>query len=336
MAQPNLHVVSHASDADAEYVKRKLTEAAQHDAEAKSSQERASECKRLSGQARIEAGLRLIEVRGRLSTRTQPRPSEKSMGRPRDPFQTWLRENGIAQQTAHTVMRDAGYTEEEREEGRNKEAQRKRSERAKKAAETVLWAQALGDHLGGAATLTIQNGYKKAVAMIGREFPQHFVIGSDELKQFLADMGAAITARQSSSTTKIVDDARSTLSDSAKERFDKALAKAQAAYEGAFQKRRAELQASYEDEVRKAVKARIAPEIEAHKKHADEQFAHWKRQAEIFNARAGGIKQAMTKADWQFLIGMLHPDRAPDGWHEKFHRAFQIIHALKPYIEAFD
>ena len=58
-------------------------------------------------QERIQAGLRLIEVRNNIPQ--DNKPSGGKPGRPISPFQEWLRKNDIAESTARSLMKLAGH-----------------------------------------------------------------------------------------------------------------------------------------------------------------------------------------------------------------------------------
>ncbi len=51
-----------------------------------------------------------------------------------------------------------------------------------------------------------------------------------------------------------------------------------------------------------------------------------------YQAMRNGIPAQMTTEDYKFLLGLLHPDRAPAGYEDKFNRAFQIIRKLDEYV----
>lgn len=148
--------------------------------------------------------------------------------------------------------------------------------------------------------------------------------------QFRAACQAWIAQHQPGDVTAIIEEARATVSESARERFDKAVAKTRAALEGAYNAKMIELQASFEAEVQK----RIAPELEAERKRLQEAVDRNRREWENFIARRDGIKLAMTKTEFKFLLNCLHPDREPEGREAKFSRAFEIVNRLQPYIDS--
>lgn len=47
-----------------------------------------------------------------------------------------------------------------------------------------------------------------------------------------------------------------------------------------------------------------------------------------------GVRPLISENDYRFLLGVLHPDRAPEDRREKFARAFDIVRKLDSYIEA--
>lgn len=71
-------------------------------------------------QERIQAGLRLIEVRNRMLRPGQQRCPD---------FVVWYEQNGIAQSTVSRLMTLAGDTPEQREEKKAKDRERKRDSR---------------------------------------------------------------------------------------------------------------------------------------------------------------------------------------------------------------
>src|SRR5262245_57663742 len=110
--------ITTAADADAAYVLGKIAEAERADSEAGSAKEHAEA-------ARLEAGLRLIEVRARMGS-----PDKHLSGDPSPGWLAWLRDNEIPESTARRLMKLAGFSEEQRENEKAKERERKRAKRA--------------------------------------------------------------------------------------------------------------------------------------------------------------------------------------------------------------
>jgi len=52
-----------------------------------------------------------------------------------------------------------------------------------------------------------------------------------------------------------------------------------------------------------------------------------------YQSMRNGIPAQMSMDDYKFLLGLLHPDRAPNGCEEKYSKAFQIIRRLDPYMK---
>lgn len=139
---------------------------------------------------------------------------------------------------------------------------------------------------------------------------------------------ATFRAKQGDGSAIVVE-ARASVNESAQMRFDKALAKAVAA-------ETERLRSQFLSELHREIEARIAPELEAERKRAREMFERNQRELQNFVARRDGIKQAITKKDFQLVLNCLHPDRAPDDRKTKYAEAFRIVKALQPYIDSFE
>lgn len=121
----SVETISKATDKDAEYVLRRLAIIDECEAGVKSNTKRGNE-------ARLEAGKRLIEVRKKLFSNKGILKISPVQTRVPD-FAAWLRENGIPKQTASDLMRDAGFTEEQRTKHRT--AGRERSRKGRKVSQ---------------------------------------------------------------------------------------------------------------------------------------------------------------------------------------------------------
>jgi hypothetical protein len=56
--------------------------------------------------------------------------------------------------------------------------------------------------------------------------------------------------------------------------------------------------------------------------------------AENYARLISGIRPLVTKEDYRFILGLLHPDRVPEDRREKYGRAFDIFRKLERYVDA--
>jgi hypothetical protein len=104
-------------------------------------------------------------------------------------------------------------------------------------------------------------------------------------------------------------------------------------YDRAVEKMQYELTCRWRSEfnvaVRKKFEATQPDRIEKLKEREERVTAEMRK----YQAKRNGIPAQMTVADYKFLIGLLHPDRAPAGMEDKFDKAFQIIRKLDEYMK---
>lgn len=93
---------------------------------------------------------------------------------------------------------------------------------------------------------------------------------------------------------------------------------------------KAHLHAIFWAEVRAEAK-RSAPEILRELEQRKDEYI--KKNASMARLSAG-IKPIITEAEYKLLLGLLHPDRAPEDRRERFARGFDIVRKLDSYIEA--
>jgi hypothetical protein len=287
--------ITEATDKDAAYILGKLAAADKADEEAKGKTEQA----RLW---RLEAGQRLIEVRGCL-------PDRAVSGK--QGFVAWLDANTIPRRTAYNLMRDAGFTQEERTKHRQKEAKRKREERSSTYRES--WTDVLIRHqaidpvlLRGGSHVGLREKIEKA---LDQKVPSYFT-DSVAADKFLQDYVHAFPTEEP---------LKHDLSKSDQKKLERAIAIEIKRLQGIFMK---EL---YEEADRRM------PEIAAEReKHLNEIQAERERYV-IFST---GVKKKITEEEYRFLLQMLHPDRAPKGREEQYAKAFHIIQRLRAYAQA--
>jgi hypothetical protein len=282
-----------AQDADVVYILGKIKAADDCEAVATS---KASDAR----QFRIEAGLRLIEVRERFV---------KECGQDRCPheFAQWYRSNGFEQSQVSRLMTFAGFSEEQREEHKAKERDRKREERAK--TRTVGWRALIVERLGVTqGTLDNKNHRALMVEKFGA-LPKAFKVPSQEADDFVQEYLVKIGLPK--------DFEREQLPKSAEERVQRAI-----------RVETARLHASYHDEVEKGIKEQLADRI-THLEQLREKAAAREKRYELLIA---GIKPVISKDDYRFLLNTLHSDRIPST--DKLDKAFIIVKKLEPYIDA--
>ena len=120
--------ISKATDADAEYVLHNIAEADACDLEAAKAKDFIEQRGEAAQAYRLNAGARLIKVREQRSKKSNARDTDlsRALG-----WREWLQKNGIAETTARDHMKLAGWTPEERTERRQKDTERKRTERVR-------------------------------------------------------------------------------------------------------------------------------------------------------------------------------------------------------------
>jgi hypothetical protein len=283
-----------AQDADAVYILGKIKAADDCEAVATS---KASDAR----QFRIEAGLRLIEVRARLVADKDPSATS---------WNKWLEQNGINKGSAHRLTVFAGFSEEQREEHKAKEAARKREERAKAKPEfKLVWNMVLIQALGENVTRAIKRGYKSEVEqLMGEEIPSHFT--SEEEADAFVDRYLHIVGLPK-------DAERDPLPKSAEEKLQRAV-----------RVETGRLHRAFNEQVEQKVSTVLADRMA----HLEECERRALEQLKRYQIMANGIKPIISKDDYRFLLNVLHSDRTPE--KEKLDKAFIIVKKLEPYIEA--
>jgi hypothetical protein len=283
-----------AQDADAVYILGKIKAA--DDCEAVSARTSAD-----AKQFRIEAGLRLIEVRERWA-----KPGQRAC----PDFARWYEANGMAQSTVSRHMQLAGFSEEQREEHKAKEAARKREERAKAKPEfKLVWNMVLIQALGENVTRAIKRGYKSEVEqLMGEEIPSHFT--SEEEADAFVDRYLHIVGLPK-------DAERDPLPKSAEEKLQRAV-----------RVETGRLHRAFNEQVEQKVSTVLADRMA----HLEECERRALEQLKRYQIMANGIKPIISKDDYRFLLNVLHSDRTPE--KEKLDKAFIIVKKLEPYIEA--
>lgn len=104
---------------------------------------------------------------------------------------------------------------------------------------------------------------------------------------------------------------RDEVPESAKDKFDRLLKKAEA-----------QLEATFWDKVIAEVNRRL-PEEKAEALQA----------VKDYNLKAKGIAPHLSEEDYKFLLGILHPDREPTKAQRE--KGFTIVRGLEPYMAAF-
>lgn len=277
-----------AQDADAVYILGKIKAA--DDCEAVANTKSAD-----GRQFRIEAGLRLIEKRRELSD------GQQRVRR----FADWLRTNEICPKKAERAMRDAGFSEEQREEHKAKERDRKREERAKAKSERIGWPKVLFNALG----IVVHTGLKPEIEkQMGEAIPGYFntAVEADAwLQRYIEKVGLPAEAQ------------REQLPKTAEEKVQRAV-----------RIETAKLHASYHEEVEKGIKEQLADRI-THLEQLREKVTAKEKRYDILIA---GVKPIISKDDYRFLLNVFHSDRTPT--KDKLDKAFIIVKKLQPYIEA--
>jgi hypothetical protein len=132
------------------------------------------------------------------------------------------------------------------------------------------------------------------------------------------------------------------------ENGETAVRRATAAVEQHYAAKTAELESSFWKAVKDQVQKTIAPQLAKERERLRESVAREERERfrETFErsqralndyvARRDGIKQAITKKEYQLLLNCLHPDHAPPGREEPYKQAFNVVKRLRPYIDSFE
>lgn len=255
----------------------------------------------------------------------------------------WLAENydtlhNIESVTFHhpanirTQCRDAGYEwagETQHQKKRKENSARAKARKKRYSWTTVARQEGIWIERGGGQRQQIQAALRDIDSAENLFTPE----GESAMRRAC---GIYVASRQPEGVKVTIEEAKSTVSESARSRFDKAIAKATAALEGAYSAKIATLQSSYEAEISKGIEARIGPELEVERNRAKEIIDRNQRMLENFTARRDGIKQVITKKDLQLILNCLHPDRAPDDRKERFGEAFHAAKKLQPYVDAFE
>jgi len=90
------------------------------------------------------------------------------------------------------------------------------------------------------------------------------------------------------------------------------------------------LETIFHDEVR-AEALKMVPELRVEMERARDEYIH--ENSALARIKAG-VTPLISEHDYRFLLGVLHPDRAPADCRDKFARAFDIVRKLDRYIEA--
>lgn len=284
-----VHKITTAKDPDAAYVQARIHEADKLDGEAAQHAEQAAEKHARSEAARIEAGKRLIEVRGRWASSGQRACPE---------FARWLESNGIAPSTASRLMKLAGYTEAEREQVKKKEAQRKREQRAK--AYRVGWVNLLVERLG-VTHGSLRDRKAKIEAALNMKLPKYF---TDE-----ATAEAFVKAYIAAFPQKVKVE-RDALRESDEKKLQRAV-----------DAETARLHREYHDAVQAEVMKRTAERL----KMLEEMEDKAKDTQAIYSKLVQGVKGVMTQDEYKLILNCLHPDRAPEDRRDRFTKAFAIF-----------
>lgn len=293
--------MTNAADADVVYIRQQEADADKADKEVINSVERARA-------SRLRSGQRLIEVRQRmlseLASGNEGFPDAKRLAS----FARWLESIPMAQATASARMRDAGFTEEQREDHKAKERERKNAANAKKRTFTPIgWIAAMerysGLHMqwGGSQRRTIEEHF-------GIDLRGHDFTSEAEARDFATR--AAVLFVKKEEATKDRDD----LSKTAQERYDSALSKA-------IEKHKQELNDKFWKEVDAKVKERIPKDLE-----------EARQTVRAYTLKLKGVASQMSVDDFRFLQRILHPDRKPSD--EERARGFDIVSKLGDYVKA--
>lgn len=291
--------ITTATDADAEYILRKIREADECDEQVQSLSEHGTTL-------RIEAGKRLIEIHAQRSRKANA-PVMAATGAFRGTWRKWLEENGIAEVTARRHMALAGWTEEEHEEAKEKE--RVRSQTRRKARTTYGWIAALQAFSG----LNEQFG--------GQQLKRYRSLGGtlalDKMTEEQSRAFAADYVVRMERPREPVD-----IKDREQKRIDRILEQ-----ELAKLKRQFKLEA--DTVIQTEVRKQVNPVVERYAKLYDEMAVEKER----YEARNATLKTFMTVEDYRFVLNCLHPDRAPEDRKERFDKAFGIMKRLDRHFQ---
>jgi hypothetical protein len=288
-----------ATDADAVYIKGKIAEAYAADEATESSREHAAV-------ARIEAGQRLIEVKTARETEASRQVSKGGRGHT-NPFNDWLDANGIARKTASDLMRNAGWTKEQREEHKAKERERK----ASKPKTSYGWMSAL-QHFSG---LHMQFGGSQAKTLskaVGYDVTK-WEYTESEARELAAQAAALFTPKAD------VAEEREALSETAQQKFDRLLAKALA-------QQKAEQAKTYWNDVNAKALEVMPDRI----RKIEEQNRALRRDNAAMLRGAGAV---ITLEEFRKLR-KLHSDQQLSAADRD--ELFQIVMKLEPWIAAYN
>jgi hypothetical protein len=303
-----VHNLKTAPDADAAYVLDQMAEADKADAEVKFHDDSRSASARKAEVFRLNAGQRLKEVYARM----YPPDGGASGG---DTYWTkWLRDTGIPETTARRLMTRAGWTEEQRKEAKDAEAERKRNERAKKREEKgftqIGWEAALRRYcpevfgnmaLGGQQREKIEKFMRVPIGKyVGLKFQTE-----EEARQFAVQAALAFKEQE--------------------KRDDQFTKKEESALAKAIREEIAKIRQAAAEEIDAEVKRRIEP-IRLDYMNAIEAA---RKEKASYEAGSKHLEDWITYEDFQVVIGCLHPDRAPAGLEDRYRRAFQVMNRLK-------
>lgn len=314
----NVQILTDGTDADAVYIKDKLAEEERAAAEERQHGTAQNEARQRKEAARLEAGLRLIEVRARV---TGQKMSGNAPG-----WKAWLETNSIPMETAYRYMKLAGFTEEQREEHRGREAERKRQERKSKTKD-IGWIEGVTQILG-----ELPEGYSRAqisgekaskhaevAAEYGKPISRRYPVDSTELALIAQAITRCYVRTNPDDAKKESKLDRESLPETAKQKFDKILAKALA-------QQKAEEEKRYWDDVNAKAYEVMPDRIQRIEKKNKELV----RDINIINNGPGAC---ITKEEFRKLRA-IHPDQQLDT--EKRNELFFIIMKLEPYISAFE
>lgn len=228
------------------------------------------------------------------------------------------------------ACRDAGHDwagETQHQKERKAKSVRTKAKKKRYSWTTVAREEGINVERGGQNRQAVQSALRE----IGGE-----VFAADKESELRRACNMYLAQKRPAEVQSTVEDTRETIEESARARFDKAIAKVTAALEGQYRTREAQLQTSFETVVSQQVEQRIAPELEAERERARQMAERNRREMENFIARRDGIKQAITKKELQLVLNCLHPDRAPADRQSKFAEAFGIVKRLQPYVDSFE
>jgi hypothetical protein len=81
-----------------------------------------------------------------------------------------------------------------------------------------------------------------------------------------------------------------------------------------------------------AALARIVGKFPSEKAYIDDLVNKAKAEKNLYESLQGSLPKLLAKDDYKFLVQLLHPDRAPAGFEDKFRKAFDMIRAWDTYV----